>query len=138
MSRKESFTAIANSQKSLPFVAKLYVLDICGGLGYVPDRLSKIIFLIHRKLTLVNLTLTLQSKSMDWFLYDNGLRHERVKGQVDSRVKMIQFFAKLIVFRLKTEKKFTFLYHLSVLQFWINMFIVFLMISSKCAVQGYH
>ena len=48
---------------------------------------------------------------MDWFLYDNGLRHERVKGQVDSRVKMIQFFAKLIVFRLKTEKKFTFLYH---------------------------
>ena len=21
----------------------------------------------------------LQSKSMDWFLYDNGLRHERVK-----------------------------------------------------------
>ena len=20
------------------------------------------------------------SKSMDWFLYDNGLRHERVKG----------------------------------------------------------
>ena len=22
---------------------------------------------------------SLQSKSMDWFLYDNGLRHERVK-----------------------------------------------------------
>ena len=53
MSRKESFTAIANSQKSLPFVAKLYILDICGGPGYVPDRLSKIIFLIHRKLTFV-------------------------------------------------------------------------------------
>ena len=23
----------------------------------------------------------LQSKSMDWFLYDNGLRHERVKAK---------------------------------------------------------
>ena len=22
-----------------------------------------------------------QRKSMDWFLYDNGLRHERVKGK---------------------------------------------------------
>ena len=22
----------------------------------------------------------MQSKSMDWFLYDNGLRHERVKN----------------------------------------------------------
>ena len=26
-----------------------------------------------------NLSTDLQSKSMDWFLYDNGLRHERVK-----------------------------------------------------------
>ena len=27
-----------------------------------------------------NQSLDLQSKSMDWFLYDNGLRHERVKA----------------------------------------------------------
>ena len=26
-----------------------------------------------------SLSFDLQSKSMDWFLYDNGLRHERVK-----------------------------------------------------------
>ena len=26
-----------------------------------------------------NQSIDLQSKSMDWFLYDNGLRHERVK-----------------------------------------------------------
>ena len=26
-----------------------------------------------------NSTLVLLAKSMDWFLYDNGLRHERVK-----------------------------------------------------------
>ena len=25
-----------------------------------------------------NQSIDLQSKSMDWFLYDNGLRHERV------------------------------------------------------------
>ena len=26
-----------------------------------------------------NQSIDLQSKSVDWFLYDNGLRHERVK-----------------------------------------------------------
>ena len=26
-----------------------------------------------------NQSIDLQSKSIDWFLYDNGLRHERVK-----------------------------------------------------------
>ena len=29
-----------------------------------------------------NQSIDLQSKSMDWFLCDNGLRHERVKGQI--------------------------------------------------------
>ena len=27
-----------------------------------------------------NQSIDLQSKSIDWFLYDNGLRHERVKA----------------------------------------------------------
>ena len=27
-----------------------------------------------------NQSIDLQSKSMDWFLYNNGLRHERVKA----------------------------------------------------------
>ena len=29
-------------------------------------------------------TIDSQSKSMGWFLYDNGLRHERVKKERDS------------------------------------------------------
>ena len=28
-----------------------------------------------------NQSIDMQSKSMDWFLYDNGLRRERVKGK---------------------------------------------------------
>ena len=31
-------------------------------------------------INLVNLSANLSSKSMDWFLYDMDLRHERVKG----------------------------------------------------------
>ena len=33
----------------------------------------------RRPLSYRNQSIDLQSKSMDWFLYDNGLRHERVK-----------------------------------------------------------
>ena len=36
-----------------------------------------------------NQSTDLLSKSMDWFLYDNGVRHERVK---DGIVKGIHFF----------------------------------------------
>ena len=36
----------------------------------------------RRPLSNRNQSTDLQSKSMDWFLYDNGLRHERVK-QID-------------------------------------------------------
>ena len=32
----------------------------------------------RRPLSYRNQSIYLQSKSMDWFLYDNGLRHERV------------------------------------------------------------
>ena len=32
-----------------------------------------------RPLSYSNQSIDLQSKLMDWFLYDNGLRHERVK-----------------------------------------------------------
>ena len=31
----------------------------------------------------------LQSKSMDWFLYDNGLRHERVKMRESQKVMLL-------------------------------------------------
>ena len=33
----------------------------------------------RRPLSYRNQSIDLQSKSMDWFLYDDGLRHERVK-----------------------------------------------------------
>ena len=33
----------------------------------------------RRPLSYRNQSIYLQSKSMDWFLYDNDLRHERVK-----------------------------------------------------------
>ena len=33
----------------------------------------------RRPLSYRNQSIDLQSKSLDWFLYDNGLRHERVK-----------------------------------------------------------
>ena len=45
-------------------------------------RQKKIITLTfswRRPLSYRNQPINLQSKSMDWFLYDNGLRHERVK-----------------------------------------------------------
>ena len=42
----------------------------------------------QRPLSYRNESIDLQSKSMDWFLCDNGLRHERVKWS--SEKKMIQ------------------------------------------------
>ena len=44
------------------------------GSYYVGLTLSWRKLLSHR-----NQSIELQSKSMDWFLYDNGLRHERVR-----------------------------------------------------------
>ena len=36
----------------------------------------------QRLLSYRNQSIDLLCKSVDWFLYDNGLRHERVKGTV--------------------------------------------------------
>ena len=36
-----------------------------------------------------NQSIDLQSKSMDWFLYDNGTRHERGKDTSDDGTKNI-------------------------------------------------
>ena len=41
----------------------------------------------RRPLSYRNQSIDVPSKSMDWFLYDNGLRHERVKGD-------LKYFAK--------------------------------------------
>ena len=42
----------------------------------------------QRPLSYRNQSTDLRSKSMDWFLYDNGLRHERVKREKYDRQKM--------------------------------------------------
>ena len=39
-----------------------------------------------------NESIDLESKSIDWFLYDNGLRHERVKFLVNLLVGDLQFY----------------------------------------------
>ena len=36
----------------------------------------------RRTISYRNQSIALQSKSMDWFLYDNGLRHERVNSNI--------------------------------------------------------
>ena len=40
----------------------------------------------RRPLSYRNQSIDFQSKSMDWFLYDNGLRHERVNAYSSSKV----------------------------------------------------
>ena len=44
---------------------------------------------------------TLDCKSMDWFLYDNGLRHERVKRQSHKMAKHTQTIRRQVKFFLK-------------------------------------
>ena len=46
--------------------------------------------LVPRLINLVNLSANLLSKSMDWFLYDMDLRHERVKKVKKDRLYKIQ------------------------------------------------
>ena len=41
----------------------------------------------------------METKSMNWFLYDNGLRHERVNCN-DSKIKQINSELKLIFKRI--------------------------------------
>ena len=41
----------------------------------------------RRPLSYRNQSIDLQSKSMGWFLYDNGLRHERVNKERDNQTE---------------------------------------------------
>ena len=43
----------------------------------------------------------LQSKPMDWFLYDNGLRHERVKEKIRRRIFQRDTLHKKMMFSIK-------------------------------------
>ena len=49
----------------------------------------------RRPLSYRNQPINLQSKSMDWFLYDIGLRHERVKLHDKPRPKSQDMFLKI-------------------------------------------
>ena len=48
---------------------------------YLSDISKKVFLTLSRRrpLSYRNQSINLQSKSMDWFLYDNSLRHESVK-----------------------------------------------------------
>ena len=48
----------------------------------------------RRPLLYRNQSIDVQSKSMDWFLYDNGLRHERVKNLFWSLERFLISFDK--------------------------------------------
>ena len=48
-----------------------------------------------RPLSYRNQSINLQSKSVDWFLYDNGFRHERVNADVTTGAEFLtQYFRK--------------------------------------------
>ena len=40
----------------------------------------------RRSLSYENQSIDLRTKSMDWFLYDNGFRHERANDQISQKV----------------------------------------------------
>ena len=49
----------------------------------------------RRLLSYKNQSIDLLRKSVDWFLYDNGLRHERVKGKVDISLTFLKGYTIL-------------------------------------------
>ena len=62
-----------------------YIINICFSVRKYMYRLlgcmyySTLNLLLWRSLSYRNQSIDLQSRSMDWFLYDRELRHERVK-----------------------------------------------------------
>ena len=56
------------------------LLGLIWRLNNIPKLFMKYLTLSWRRpLSYRNQSIDLQSKSVDWFLYNNGLRHERVK-----------------------------------------------------------
>ena len=51
----------------------------------------------RRSISYRNQSIDLGSKSMDWFLYDNGLRHERVK------ITTVSFNYQAVIYLFKTN-----------------------------------
>ena len=63
---------------------------ICGGRYHIETSP----FTLRRPLSYRNQSIRLRSKSMDWFLYDNGLRHERVKIAIMLTIPMFEHYKK--------------------------------------------
>ena len=61
----------------------------------------------RRPLSYRNQSTDLQSKSMDWFLYDNGLRHERVKGILSLDLKFHIVMIKGVLTKRKANSQKT-------------------------------
>ena len=80
---------IVNGFQSLTIITKRSVLDVAAALD--PPLVSleytilRLIYLAsltlsgRRPLSYRNQSIDLLHKLIDWFLYDNGLRHERIK-----------------------------------------------------------
>ena len=72
----------------------------------------------RRPLSYRNQSIDLRSKSVDWFLYDNGLRHERVKQVIKQCVKYarIRVFSDLFflcnLIREKTSERNPIFWHI--------------------------
>ena len=73
----KSFKGLSNFLKLSWFRIKLHALSIITTLDYVNLHSLTILSCITSLIPFA-----LQSKSMDWFLYDNDLHHERVKGDL--------------------------------------------------------
>ena len=57
-----------------------------------------------------NQSIDLQSKSMDWFLFDNGLRHERVIFSFSSILRFSINAWNILIWPLQIENSTTWLY----------------------------
>ena len=90
-----SILIVNKSAASVKNLAKEFTLDVDSGYkdaAYIQMTCCTFVFLTlswWRPLSYRNQFIDLRSKSMDWFLYDNDLRDERVKVNV-TRAMMTQ------------------------------------------------
>ena len=94
------------SRKCIPWkrFAEVYSVKKIRGSVFREKSLSRLVGMLYLHIFLIKMheidTATevylspLRSKSMDWFLYDNGLRHERVKTL--SNIYDWGFFARIV------------------------------------------
>ena len=78
-------TDIMCQRVTMVFVSNLGVLKITRKRTRISSEIiNRILFLTlswRRPLSYRNQSIDLRSKSMNWYLYDNGLRHEKVKNK---------------------------------------------------------